>query len=197
MVRPEIVAEVTGEMIDMGSYSEGRPDCWFATQAGEELTTGAQTVTIVADASAAAGISKDVIYIRGAALTALVASLEMAGRPCEVIVAANSSDLVEVRATVKRAGDPLQVDALAFALAHASMLRRLAFAVWETAPKAVLRACRIYPNKGYGAVRDTTGTRGDIYLPPARYGEAQWASLDAAKASVLERLREQGVTVTA
>jgi len=34
---------------------------------------------------AGAGISKEMIYVRGAALTTLIAALEFAGRPCEVI----------------------------------------------------------------------------------------------------------------
>jgi hypothetical protein len=195
VLRSEVITDVCGEMIDMGSYCEGRPDCWLATHHSDELACGTQTVTIVADVCASAGIGKDVIFTRGAALTALVAALELAGRPCEVIVTANTKLAAEVRVLVKRAGEPLQLDALAFALAHPAMLRRMMFAVWETAPRSVLRECGIYPNKGYGAVCETTGARGDVYLPPARFREPQWSSIESAKAWVLERLREHGVAV--
>jgi hypothetical protein len=130
MLRPQVVTDVCGDMIDMGSYCEGRPDCWFTVEQADELTSGAQTVTIVADVCVSAGISKETIYVRGAAIAALVAAPEFAGRPCDVIVAANTKDRAEVRAVVKRAGEPLQLDALAFALAHPAMLRRLIFGVW-------------------------------------------------------------------
>jgi hypothetical protein len=55
MVRPEVVTDVAGDMIDMGSYCEGKPDCWLATQQSDELTLGAQTVTVVADVCVSAG----------------------------------------------------------------------------------------------------------------------------------------------
>jgi hypothetical protein len=195
MLRPEVISDVTGDLIDMGSYCEGRPDCWLALQESDELTCGAQTVTIVADVCASSTISKETIYVRGAAVAALVAALEFAGRPCEVIVAANTKNRIETRVTVNRAGEPLQLDALAFGLAHPAMLRRLFFAVWETALRQLLKECGIYPNRGYGSVCETSGSRGDVYLPPARSAEPQWRSIESARTWVLQRLREHGVSV--
>jgi hypothetical protein len=60
-------------------------------------------------------------------------------------VTASTKGKIEARVVVKRAGEPLQLDALTFALAHPAMLRRLFFGVWETAPKGLLRECGLYP----------------------------------------------------
>jgi hypothetical protein len=55
----------------------------------------------------------------------------------------------------------------------------------------------IYPNQGSGSVAETNGSRGDVYLPPARHAEPQWASIASARTWVLQQLREQGVSLVA
>jgi hypothetical protein len=42
------------------------------------------------------------IYVRRAALTALIAALEFAGRPCDVVVTASTKCKIETRVMVKR-----------------------------------------------------------------------------------------------
>jgi hypothetical protein len=97
------------------------------------------------------------------------------------------------RIITKAAADALQPETLAFALAHASMLRRLLFSSWETVPRSALKTFRISLGQGYGSVGEIAEDRGDIYLPGANAGDSQWASVEAARSWVLRQLEAQGM----
>ena len=84
---------------------------------------------------------------RGALILSLIDSLESAGISTEVVWIHNSTvepyrsspQTISSRVMLKRAEDPLDVEALAFACANPSMLRRIGFGASETMPLRVVR----------------------------------------------------------
>jgi hypothetical protein len=192
VVRPEIVRSVEGEELDIDAYNEGKPECFLVYQDGEEESDGSGVVRILANLTASWNVSAEVLEVRGAALCALVQALEFAGRRCEVVTGTNQGTM-QVTVTLKRATEPVQMDTLAFALAHAGFYRRLMFSAWETLPKQLLKAAGIYPNRGYGHVEALEDVQADITLPGASGNDPAWQSVESARAWVLKQLREQGV----
>jgi len=96
-------------------------------------------------------------------------------------------------APVKRATEPVQMDTLAFALAHAGFYRRLMFSAWETLPKHLLKQAGIYPNRGYGPVEALEGVQADVTLPGASGNDPGWQSVESGRRWVLRQLGDQGV----
>lgn len=76
------------------------------------------------------GCPHNIIINRGVALLTLIDAIEAAGQRCEIDIIWASGSPVEfvLRVCVKSPEEPLDLDRLAFVLAHPSMLRRLGFA---------------------------------------------------------------------
>jgi hypothetical protein len=204
VLRDELAYDVVGDAWDMGRVLTGEPECAMRWEQAEvPITATGKVVRIVVNASASWEVSADVLFTRGAAICALVDALESAGRRCEVTVAtattggSDNTHHMEMRVLVKHAADALQPEALAFALCHASMLRRLVFSIKECSPRSVLKSFNIKVGGGYGAPAEVRGERGDLYLPAARANDSQWASVASAREWVLRELEQQGVTLTA
>lgn len=115
-------------------------------------------VRIVINAAMLGGASAEDTSVRGAVLVALVDSLKRAGRPVEVWVAFHSEACrgkghCTYMVPVLKAGQPLSIPRLDFAIGHAASFRRLCFAVRETEAMATVRAMEIFAN-GYGRTAD-------------------------------------------
>lgn len=124
--------DVTGDFIDVGRLLGGEPECCGQEQDG--LGLGSRVASIRLNACVSAAVSTDAITARG--LTVLVAAdlLESCGIRCEILVSQatyNAGRLVETNVTVKNAGEPVDIDRLAFAIAHPSFFRRFGFAFCE------------------------------------------------------------------
>lgn len=194
VARPEITFDVTGEMFDMGRVMGGEPECWMQWVDGQE--DGGKPIHIVSNGFISSGINHDAIMMRGAALTALIIVLEAAGRPCRIEVAGTGQDgygrrsdapILEPRIILKDYYDPIQIDAVAYALIHPSFFRRHIFAAYEAMG---------LQQSFYCMPVDAQGPHGDIYLGNMTYGDAQWGSESAALAWVKTQLKLQGVTFT-
>ena len=88
-----------------------------------------------------------VVLALGLGLTVLVAAdlLESCGIRCEILVSQatyNDSRLVETNVCVKAPGVPIDIDRLAFAIAHPSFFRRFGFAFCEANGHSPIR-CRV------------------------------------------------------
>lgn len=129
--------DVAGEFVDVGRFLSGEPECF-----GIEITDGGSiarpVVKIVANLAASGSVSTRSLFIRGAAIVAAIDILEALGRRVEAWVAHGSTKsrsgtggVHETHVLVKRADQPLDVDRLAFAVAHPACLRRLCFSVME------------------------------------------------------------------
>lgn len=125
--------DVTGASYDVGDYLAGIPECWqsFAPQEGK------RAVRIVVDCDASGGIAAETLMKRGIAVTAIVVALQARGYPVTVDVSELSGKTSGKTATRHThedflcrihdaaTGSILDVDRLAFALAHPCMLRAL------------------------------------------------------------------------
>jgi hypothetical protein len=135
--------DVTGDFIDVGRLLSGEPECCGLEQDGRGL--GSRVVSIRLNACVSASVSTDAITARG--LTVLVAAdlLESCGIRCEILVSQatyNDSRLVETNVCVKAPGVPIDIDRLAFAIAHPSFFRRFGFAFCEANGHSPIR-CRV------------------------------------------------------
>ena len=84
--RPEVILDVQGEVIEMGAFCEGVPECWLAWTEGEDVVQGQgdRILKILLNFTASSTVPASVIQTRGAAVCSLVESLEYSGRRCEV-----------------------------------------------------------------------------------------------------------------
>ena len=81
-----------------------------------------------------AGTDVQAMMNRGAAVLSLASKLEARGYSTELRIIGNSTwagDVFRYSVTYKRAGENLDLDRAAFAIAHPSSMRRLAFAILE------------------------------------------------------------------
>lgn len=196
--RPETSYALCGDTIDMGRFLIGEPECFMEFTPSEVEMTGTKIVRIVANYAASAGVAAEVLRMRGAAICALAEALEYGGRRCEIVavqaIRGRGGDSYQCSVIVKEAQQPLDLDRIAFALCHPSMLRRLTFSLEETESAEVREALGV-PG-GYGHPTDTTLT-GEIVLEKAHSGDPAWRSLEAAKGWVLQQLAAQGVMLRA
>jgi hypothetical protein len=202
----EIRFDVEGECgIDMGRLMEGEPECVMTTQTTEEVREGVgnQLIRVVLNLAASCGVSADVLKARGAATVALVDLLESTGKRCEVWFAVavqahhkGSNRLQEIWVQVKKPGESLQIDQVAYALAHPAAFRRLYFAaVEQCAPGWCLGVSPEGFAYGYPCDLATLREPGEIRIEKAFYGDVAWSNPVEARKWVIARLREQGVTV--
>lgn len=186
--RPEIIFDTTGDMFDMGRVIEDCPESWMAWEEGQE--DGGKPVHIVLNCSVSAGISTDLIELRGTAVCALAIVLESAGRPVKIEIGAGIRDSdathFEPRVVVKDFYDPIQIDACAYALIHPSFFRRHIF--------SALEVMGLKDRFGYGNVAVLRGTHGDLHLGGAQYGDSQWRNEQTSIEWIKEQLINQGVT---
>ena len=156
---------VSGAMPDMPVYMSGEPE-HMLMQEGDESRGTMPVVSIVVNIVAAACIKQRAIRRRGAALVALVHSIEQAGQRVELIAASrnglrsNKGNAASYLVTVKEAGEAVDLDRVAFALAHPSMLRRIEFRLNEITLPRLERGygyCLNYPEDAFPA--------GTMYVP--------------------------------
>lgn len=191
VIRPTIKYDVTGQMFDMGLVMEGTPECWLDYEHTEgESQLG--PVHIVYNVCVSAGVSKETLQARGAAVAALTYVLEAAQRPVkvDVVVGVKPSWFggnfkpKSYRVTVKHMYDPLQIDAMAYSMVHPAFFRRQGFAMLHLmgtpADQAMPCAATHFP-------------QGDIYLAEGTYGEPQWEDEGATERWIHEQLDKQGV----
>lgn len=191
IAKPEIIYDVIGNCgIDMGRYVMGDPECVMdMIDSSEESilnSEGGKIIHIVYNISASAGIDGSIMQRRGAATMALVDALESAGRRVEVTIV-DQNDYYEWRAIAKAPGCSMQIDQLAFAFVHPSMLRRFGFSITAQCGKEGLDATF----KGYGRVANRPF--GDIFMPGMTYGDPAWETDASAIAWITQILREQGI----
>jgi hypothetical protein len=125
----EMVYDTAGAYPDMGRYMEGEPECMVQYMPTPDTTSG-QVTRILVDNGASAKYSADWMTKRAGAVAALVHVLGMVGKSVEVWIASPvtiNGKHHDTVVCVHRAGTPLNVDSIAFALGHPSMLRRIMF----------------------------------------------------------------------
>lgn len=189
--QPVYTRSVAGSGVNVGRYNAGLPDAMVMRK---RVEMESPIIDIVCNVSASAAISAQTYMIRGAAVAALTDLLELSGRRVRLTVVVNtagSGHSVPVYTTIKKPGDPVQMDAIAFATAHPAYLRRLGFSIWEQQPKSVRRSVGIGDGgSGYGTPVDVK-TDADLYMPRILSG-FDWSE-SRAQAWVEQQLVNMGV----
>lgn len=189
--QPVFTRSLVGAGVNVGRYIAGVPD---AMTTRKRVEMEAPVIDVLCNVSASAGISADTYMIRGAAVAALVDLLELSGRRVRVTTVLRTTrgdGSYTCYVTVKHPGDPLQVDALAFALAHPAYMRRLGFSLMEQAPKKVRKAVHIGDGGHRYGTPSEVESSADLYMPSLLY-DAHWREEDAP-AWVEQQLVNMGV----
>jgi hypothetical protein len=126
--------DVVGDVVDIGRYLTGEPECWLTEQDGENGR--ARVVKFLFNVCCSAAVQPEAMISRGAAILAAIDAIEASGTRCEVWFGYSAKkhceeEQLDIVVPVKYAGQPLDQDRLAFALASPSCSRRLCFSVAE------------------------------------------------------------------
>ena len=155
-----------GALPNVAAYCAGDP-CSMMTPT-VSFAGGKPIVRFLVNITASAFVSAETMMRRGAAILSVIEYLESGGMSCELVMVEagreergiESGSWSEYRIMLKHAGAHLDMDRVAFALAHPSMLRRLLFRTIEQCGD--LRKDGLYRN--YGHVHDVSPDPGQIYL---------------------------------
>jgi hypothetical protein len=172
MLKPEILLDIEGDAIDVGTYLTGNPEPFLHwTDTEIEAERAGKFVHIVCSVSASSYFTTEQLFSKGAAVAILIDALEMSGRRvivdvCMSVNGANHSDNFTLTVRVKNAPDPLNMENIALACAHSGMLRRLVFSVEECQPREVREAFRFFEHGTYGYPTDDpiNESSADIYI---------------------------------
>lgn len=132
---PVFFNDVCGEVLDIGSYSTGSPEC-FWNQEIQEMR-GTKILRLAVEIGGASLITATELQNRGESLIALINSLEIAGYSVELtIVRAFAENLGSGRKhryliPVKLAGEVLNLPLMQFVIGHPAFFRRCLFALSE------------------------------------------------------------------
>lgn len=197
---------ISGSVVDVGRYMAGEPECMMDFR--EEITKGQgqRIVKISIDIGLSAGGSTEAIFNRGSAAIALIDALETSGLVAEVwAVVANGYNHGRGYGTVppffftipiKRAGEALELDRLAYVLCHASMYRRHVFCWQEGQNETVQKEMGVAGN-GYGTgsydYPEALIEEGEIHIASIGTNHEPWRSTESATRWALDQLRARGV----
>jgi hypothetical protein len=190
-LRPEPVWDVCGGAVDVGRFCSGEPENMIEFQ-DVEIPAAGKVVSLIVNGCVSGGHSTDLIIKKGTVALALVDALENAGRRVEVTVCFNHGKW-EAVIPLKASSEHVEMDRLAFMLAHPSTLRRLIFHCMEQEPDASVRQAIGVTSQGYG-MPGKTAMHADILIPENLYSSSS-GSDDKALAWVMDELKRQGVEV--
>lgn len=196
--------DVSGAEVDVALYLAGEPECMLETHL-EPMPTRGRLVKLWVSVSANCQISPEQILHRGAAVVALTQLLAMAGNHIEIWVSLDNHSgkpwegrdhHLSLQARIKAASDPLDIDAISFALAHPSFLRRILFSVLEHAATRVRQRFGLgldTKKHGYGYPEDCRSREDigpDVYLPMITRNDPAYD-----RSWIVDQLEACGVTV--
>lgn len=158
---------------------------------GEEQRAQRPVIRFLVSLSISGGIDKESIITRGAAILSWIDALENAGFRCEVSACLGArfyNGTAETTFVLKRAQEPLDIDRMAYALVHPSMLRRHLFAFLERSPKAL--ECSTY-----GSPHETTPDSDQIYFGKVSFGAGHWSTPAYAAAHIRQQIENGGISL--
>jgi hypothetical protein len=192
--------DVTGSEVDISRYMSGEPECMLEAIPIKVAGHG-RAIRIVVSFSYRCGINEATVRRRGAAVMALVYVLQQLQHPMEVLASmavkgfswggGGSSERMSYVVEVQRADEPVDIGRVMYALAHPTMLRRMAFRVEDHENRQIRQTFGI-PG-GRGSPDDTVASDLDeqggttIILPTLRSNDG-W-SVEESVAWIEEQLR--------
>ena len=153
-----------GAIPSVPAYCAGIAECMM-TPAGDEAERSTPIVTILVNIASAHTVKTSEMINRGAAIVALIDQIESSGQRVELIASEKieckvNNAIMDARVKVKEAHEHVDLDRVAMAVAHPSMLRRFMFRVTEFMLKK--------RNPYYGMPRDHEESEldhGTLYIP--------------------------------
>lgn len=153
--RIDRIMDVSGDEPDVALYLMGEPDN-MVTLVDSNSTDG-RVVRILVNRTASWHIDADALLRRGVSILIAIETMIRLGYSielsiCDAISAGYGGDeaRMEDYIPVLRAGDPVNLDTIAFMLAHPSVLRRLMFASQEMETVAIRKTFGFHGSGGYG-----------------------------------------------
>jgi hypothetical protein len=133
-VATEVAYDVTGLWADVGRIATGEPECCGYDAAGTRAAS--RVISLRLNLSASASCEPEEFLLRGAVIAAVVDTLESLGDRVELLIGSSAKCTrtgvtYEFVAPAKSPDQPLDLDRLAFFVAHPSALRRYGFSVYE------------------------------------------------------------------
>jgi hypothetical protein len=179
--------DVVGETPDIGRFLTGEPECMMMPMY-QPIARHGRVVTILVDMCASASINPEQIQARGAAIVALIETLQIIGHTVELWAevstkSAGKGDVVTTLVKIKSPSEYIDDDHLMYVLAHPSLLRRHCFAQWET-PKHAWE--RFASEGGRGTPKPATqgeAIGADVIVHGPRHGDpvitspAEWVKM--------------------
>ncbi len=192
--QPVIEHDVAGFLPDVPAYLAGQPDCMMHYHEGDMTTAQLPTVSI-GIGTFAFGVDSHCVVNRGVAVLSLVDAIEAVGYRCQVDYVGDSCEisgrgLKRIRVTLKRPQDHWNPGSIAFATAHAAMLRRLTVACLERDPGTLPRTRRAYGKGDNGYIEDYS------IAFPYMVRNTGYETLPEALASVEHLARDFGLDVS-
>lgn len=132
ILTPPQVADVAGGVLDVAAHVAGSPDCFDVDD--DEAVGKSRVVRLLVPLSASGMVAAQHLLNRGAAIASVVDALEAGGVSVElevIVTAGDGKHQATGRHFVKRAGEPLNLDAIATSIVHPATFRRLHFASLE------------------------------------------------------------------
>jgi len=173
--------DVQGCVLDVDRFLVGEPENMIEFHEEEEIGHG-KIVKIRVNNVASCGVSAKTMFLRGAAVVALIDALEKLGFSCEVYTAdalarrwRGDEEVLQYEVELRGPGDVLDMDRLAFGLAHPSWLRRMVFSAMEQEERDIREKFRV--GGGYGMPTESRGDTSEergIDVPSLRYGTHHW-----------------------
>lgn len=167
----EIKYDVTGGYVNVGMYLNGEPECFVNYVPPEKPR---KPLRIVVNAAASAAVDAQALINRGAAIAAAIDVLERRGYMVELDIIQSIKNGKTEYTTIARAkdmGQPIDLDRMAFCLAHPAYLRRIIFGVEEQEEKDI--QIKIGVGDGYGTPNEDHEIEHDIYFAKTFMGEGR------------------------
>lgn len=195
-----------GGTVSVARWLNDKPKIFRRRVTQFETGTG-RVLDLSVDVSGSAFNSKEKLMRRGASILLLIDALESAGISCQLTVHDRTygfrSSTYCVRVPIKKAGEQLDMDLLAFTLVHPARLRRLYFAmIGGEDDKFCVEGGFVCMNRdggGYGSPlmeNRNYKEESDVEIPHANEDEP-WDDLHECADWVRENLKECGVKTEA
>lgn len=187
---PSIEFSVAGAFPCVPMFVAGDPECMVMDPAAT-LKAARPIVRIDYNHWISAYVTPKDMMLRGAAVVSLADQLERRDFSTELRIVGNSAangKAFRYSIVYKRAGEPLDFDRAAFAIAHPSSMRRLAFAILEQIPELERDFKFGYGYPMHEPNDPTSGLPGGAIFVPGSQGRETPASANRAVADAAKEL---------
>lgn len=186
--------EVAGAFPNIPLYCAGDPAC-MVLDPGLSLRASKPIIRIDYNHWVVSSVTPKDMMLRGAAIVSLADSLERQGFSTELRIIGNSragfmktGKVFRYNIVYKEAGQPLDIDRAAFAIAHPSSMRRLAFAIMEQHPDLEEDFSGSYGYPMHESNDPTSGQFGGAIFVPGSHGNETPESAKAAVETAAQNL---------